>query len=151
MPKEYIVLFKFTLFSLPCHTPRWPSDALAQHQKYWPTTQEDLQPPLCCEGQPGAEEPGCVQHLLWLDVSAGPHTLGSKNTIDMSGLNQQVGGGKAQTLLQPTCPTEWPPLPPKKLLSTKSHMDQLNRKETKIELHPNSINKKDGLELKGAM
>lgn len=86
MRKEYFVLFIFTLFSLPCHTPRWPLDALAQHQKYWPATQEDFQLPLCCEGQPGAEEPRCVQHLLWMDISAGPHTLGSKNTIGTSGL-----------------------------------------------------------------
>jgi hypothetical protein len=44
-----------------------------------------------------------------------------------------------------------PPPPQKKLLSTKPHMDQLIRKETEIELNPNSINKKEGLDLNEAM
>jgi len=44
-----------------------------------------------------------------------------------------------------------PPLSQKKKLLSKPHMHQLIRKETEIELHPNSINKEDRLDLKEAM
>lgn len=144
--KEYSLLFIFTLFSLPCHTPRWPSDALAQHQK--------TSSLLCAvRNNLGMKKLGvCSISCDWTYQLVLTHWR-QKTPLAHLAWTQQVGGGKAQTLLQPTCPTAWtpPPPPPKKMLSTKSHMHQLIRKETEIELHPNSINKEDGLDLKEAM
>jgi hypothetical protein len=82
-----------------------------------------------------------------MDISAGPHTQGSKNTIGTSGLklsSWQWQSTDSTTTNIFNCITN------KKMLSAKPHMDQLIRKETEIELHPNSMNKEDGLDLKVA-
>jgi hypothetical protein len=72
---------------------------------------------MCCEGPPGAEDPGCVQHLLRLDTPAGPQRLGARNTTGTPDLNPTSWWWQSTdptTTIMPNCMTI-------KMIYTKPH------------------------------